>query len=303
MVSVKDFNPKPGKPEDLAPGLRRLLAPNPSPMTFRGTNTYLLGTRDIAVIDPGPPDDAHLQAIFDSLTAAQRISHVIVTHSHVDHSPLAMVLAQISGAKVHAFGDSRAGVSRSPLSRSDIGGGEGVDETFMPDVFVPHGGEISGSDWSLIAHHTPGHMGNHLSYEWREGRALFSGDVVMGWATSMVSPPDGDISDFMASLEYLANLEGCDAYYPGHAAPISDPKARVAELAAHRKSREAEILAQLAAGPATPDAMTREIYVDVDPALWPAAQRNVMAHLIDLTQRKIASPQGEFSQHATFQLV
>ncbi len=302
MVSVGDFNPKAGKPEALAPGLRRLLAPNPSPMTFRGTNTYLLGTRDIAVIDPGPPDDAHLQAIFDSLSAAQRISHVVVTHSHIDHSPLAMVLAQISGAKVHAFGDSRAGQSAAARGHTDIGGGEGVDQTFMPDVFVPHRGEISGSDWTLRAHHTPGHMGNHLSFEWLEGRALFSGDLVMGWATSMVSPPDGDLSDFMASLAYLSDLKECDVYYPGHGAPVFEPQKRVAELTAHRQSREGEILAHLNAAPATPGDLTRKIYADVNPALWPAAQRNVMAHLIDLTHRKLTAPQGEFSQHATFQL-
>ena len=167
------FNPKVGKAISLAPGLRRILAPNASPMTFKGTNTYLLGTRDIAVIDPGPPDDAHLNAILNALEAHQRISHVLVTHSHIDHSPLAMVLAQITGTKVHAFGPSNAGRAEIMTQLGDLGGGEGVDETFMPDVTLRSGDSVSGTDWTLTAMHTPGHMGNHLCFAWEEAKAVF----------------------------------------------------------------------------------------------------------------------------------
>ncbi|PTX55711.1 glyoxylase-like metal-dependent hydrolase (beta-lactamase superfamily II) [Litoreibacter ponti] len=295
--------PVPGKPVPLAPGLRRILAPNPSPMTYTGTNTYLLGTRDIAVIDPGPPDDAHLQAILDALEAHQRISHIVVTHSHIDHSPLAMVLAQITDAPVHGFGGSSAG--RAPVMDGfrNMGGGEGVDETFMPDRSLADGGQLRGTDWTLEALHTPGHMGNHLCLHWAEGRALFSGDLVMGWATSMVSPPDGHLTDFMASLHRLAAREGDAVYYPGHGAPIDEPAARVQELLAHRQMREAQILDALAGGALTPEGLTRKIYIDVDPALLPAAERNVVAHLIDLSLRKRVRPVGKLSLVASFELV
>ena len=242
MAPSKRDNRKAGKPVALAAGLRCILAPNASPMTYTGTNTYLLGTRDIAVIDPGPPDDAHMTAILGALEANQRISHIFATHSHIDHSPLAMVLAQITGAKIHAFGPSRAGRAPVMASFSDLGGGEGIDETFMPDVPLSHGQTVEGSDWSLTALHTPGHMGNHLCFAWPQGEALFSGDLVMGWATSMVSPPDGHLTDFMTSLDMLAARDGDKTYYSGHGLPIADPAARVQELLSHRKMRESQIL-------------------------------------------------------------
>ncbi len=306
MDQQSAFNPTPGTPEQLAPGIRRILAPNPSAMTFRGTNTYLVGHRDIAVIDPGPPDEAHLKAINDALEGHQRISHVVVTHSHVDHSPLAMVLAQFAGVRVYAFGPSRAGRTPAMDALGDLGGGEGVDQTFMPDVTVPHLGSIEGSDWTLRALHTPGHMGNHLCFEldWDGvfSGHVFSGDLVMGWATSMVSPPDGDLTDFMASLRLLEDRPGHQTYLPGHGAPIKDPAARVAGLLAHRQAREAQILEQLSRGPARADQLAAAIYTDVDTRLLPAATRNVLAHLIDLTTRARARPDGPLSEAAVFSL-
>ncbi|GFE64109.1 MBL fold metallo-hydrolase [Litoreibacter roseus] len=302
MPKPAQFNPKPGVAEMIAPGLRRILAPNPSPMTFRGTNTYLLGTREIAVIDPGPPDQAHLTAILDALEAHQRISHIFVTHSHIDHSPLAMVLAQLTDTKVHGFGPSKAGRSPVMQSLSDLGGGEGIDETFMPDVTLVHGMTVHGAGWSLKALHTPGHMGNHLCYAWPESSALFSGDLVMGWATSMVSPPDGDLTAFMASLDLLASRSEDQVYYPGHGAPIKDPAHRVGELAAHRKSREGQILDALQKHPGYVPDLTAAIYTDVDPALLPAAERNVLAHLIDLAARNVVKADGNVARDARFSL-
>ncbi|MBT8458734.1 MAG: MBL fold metallo-hydrolase [Boseongicola sp.] len=302
MEHDQDFNPVAGEPDDLGNGLRRIVAPNPSPMTFRGTNTYLLGQRDLAVIDPGPPDETHLAAILDALGAGQRISHIFVTHSHADHSPLAMTLAQITGAPIHAFGDSRAGRAAHMARFGNLGGGEGLDMTFMPNIHLSDGETISGSDWSLSALHTPGHMGNHLSFAWSEGQALFSGDLVMGWATSMVSPPDGDLTDFMSSLDRLSQRDQDQIYYPGHGDAIEAPQARVAALSAHRKSREAQIRDALGAGPASPSQIARAIYTDVSPRLLPAAERNVLAHLIDLTIRNVTEPQGEFAADAIFSL-
>ncbi|WP_298262089.1 MBL fold metallo-hydrolase [uncultured Litoreibacter sp.] len=292
-----------GKPIRLADGLRCILAPNASAMTFTGTNTYLLGTRDIAVIDPGPPDDAHMSAIMDALDASQRISHIVVTHSHIDHSPLAMVLAQVTGAKVYGFGPSSAGRAPVMSSFSDLGGGEGIDATFMPDVKLAHNDRIQGSDWSLTALHTPGHMGNHLCFHWEQGRALFSGDLVMGWATSMVSPPDGHLTDFMTSLEMLASRQGDETYYSGHGLPVSDPAARVAELLTHRRKRESQILDALQVNPMTPKELTARIYTDVNPALLPAAERNVIAHLIDLHQRNQVKPEETLSATSRFSVI
>lgn len=281
------FDPAPGVAETLAPGLRRVLAPNPSPMTFRGTNTFLIGTGAVAVIDPGPAIPAHLDAILAALAPGERISQILVTHSHLDHSPLARPLADATGAPVLAYGDSLAG--RSPVMErlarhDDIGGGEGVDAGFRPDVILAHGEAVSGPDWALTALWTPGHFGNHLCFEW-DG-IIFTGDVVMGWASSLVSPPDGDLGAYMASLELLAERRA-QRLHPAHGAPIDAPGARLAELGAHRRQREAQIRAALAAGLTTVPAITRAIYTDVSPALLPAAERNVFAHLIDLVERTL----------------
>lgn len=304
MDKSSRFNPPVGVAELVGPALRRVLAPNPSPMTFRGTNTYLVGTRDIAVIDPGPPDEAHLAAIMGALEGHQRISHIFVTHSHVDHSPLAMVLAQVTNAKVHAFGPSKAGRAPVITGLDALGGGEGVDETFMPDVALPHLAEVMGSDWTLRALHTPGHMGNHLSFELDlEGAFsghVFCGDLVMGWSTSLVSPPDGHVSDFMASLQMLSERDGHAVYHAGHGAPIEAPAARMAELMAHRRVREGQILEALEDRAMTAAQLAEAIYVDLDPQLLPAAARNVLAHLIDLTTRNAARPEGTLSEQAVF---
>ncbi|WP_353472481.1 MBL fold metallo-hydrolase [Salipiger sp. H15] len=295
-----DFQPVPGHAETLAPGLRRILAPNPSPMTYRGTNTYVLGTRDLAVIDPGPRSQAHLEAILAAVGPGQRVSHILVTHAHLDHSPLARPLADATGAPVLAFGDARAG--RSALMRELAetglaGGGEGVDAEFSPDTELPDGAVVEGDGWRLEALHTPGHFGNHLSFAW--GEQLFSGDLVMGWASSLVSPPDGDLGAFMDSLERLRTRRW-SRLHPGHGAPVEDAAARINALLAHRRAREAAILEALAAGPGDAASLAAAIYRDTDPALMPAAARNVLAHLIDLTQRKLVIPLGNLEKTAVF---
>ncbi|MEY8839833.1 MBL fold metallo-hydrolase, partial [Cribrihabitans sp. XS_ASV171] len=189
MLPPDDFDPTPGEPITLAPGLRRVLAPNPSPMTSRGTNTYLLGESDLAVIDPGPAIPDHLEAILAALGPGQRISHIVVTHSHVDHSPLARRLAERTGARVHAFGGPEAGrsaVMRDLAENGLAGGGEGIDTEFSPDVTLADGERIEGAGWELEVIHTPGHLGNHIALGW--GSHCFTADHVMGWASSLVSP-------------------------------------------------------------------------------------------------------------------
>ncbi|WP_101068028.1 MBL fold metallo-hydrolase [Roseovarius salinarum] len=302
MQATQEFDPPPGVAETLAPGLRRVLAPNPSPMTFRGTNTYLVGERGIAVIDPGPADDTHLRAIHDALGPGQRVTHVLVTHAHLDHSPLARPLAKETGAPVLAYGDARAGRSAAmeQLARAGtLGGGEGVDTAFFPDRELADGEVIDGDGWRLTALWTPGHFGNHLCFALDD--AIFTGDLVMGWASSLVSPPDGDLSDFMASLARLAD-RGARVLYPGHGAPVSDPAARLSELIAHRRTREDQILRALEGHPATAETLARRIYTETPPALLPAATRNVLAHLVDLTGRGRVAPQGPLDADVTFAL-
>lgn len=275
----------------LEPGLRLVLAPNPAAMTGRGTNTYLLGQGRVAVIDPGPALPAHLSAILSALEPGETVSHIFVTHSHLDHSPLARPLAEATGAPILAFGDSRAGLSPRMAARAAQGlaGGEGVDAGFAPDIKFADGQTVDGEGWGLRALHTPGHMGNHLCLVW--GDRVFSGDHVMGWASSLISPPDGDMGAYMASLDRL-DRERATRLYPGHGHPVADPAARIAGLAAHRRDREAQVLAALALGPADAHALAQRIYTDTPATLLPAAARNVLAHLIDLEERKILQAEG-----------
>ena len=298
-----DFDPAIGVPEILEPGLRRIVAPNPSPMTYRGTNTYVLGTTDLAVVDPGPDSAPHLAAILASVGSVQQIKHIVVTHSHLDHAPLARALAQATGAPVYGFGDAQAGRSATmqALARTGYtGGGEGIDHTFAPDITVGDGAVITGSDWTLEVLHTPGHLGNHICLGW--GDACLTADHVMGWASSLVSPPDGDLTDFMASCDRLA-ARTWRVFYPGHGAPIADPAARLAWLIQHRRAREAAILTALADGPSSATGLAQAIYTDTPAALLPAATRNVLAHLIDLLGKSRVTHGGPLTEDALFSLV
>lgn len=291
----------PGALTPLAPGLACVLAPNPSPMTFWGTNTYLLGSETLAIIDPGPDDPAHFDALQTAI-AGRPVTHILLTHSHLDHSPMAAPLAKAAAAPVLAFGDSMAGRSAvmDQLARDGLtGGGEGIDPAFRPDVCLQDGETVAGPWGSLTAIHTPGHIGNHLCFQWQD--AVFTGDHVMGWASSLVSPPDGDLTDFMASCARLKEIPA-DVYYPGHGAPIHAPAERLDWLITHRLSREAQLLAALEARPLEVTALTHHIYADVAPALLPAAARNVFAHLVDLSQRGLVNAQPRLAQTAEFTL-
>nr|WP_239479675.1 MBL fold metallo-hydrolase [Actibacterium sp. 188UL27-1] len=286
--------------EWLSPDLARITAPNPSPMTFRGTNTYLLGAQYIAVIDPGPMDAAHLQAIKEALKPSQQITHILVTHSHLDHSPLATLLAQETGAQIHAFGthlDGRTSIMTQLAQTGRAHGGEGIDSHFRPDIRLPDGATITSPEWQVTAIWTPGHTANHMCFQW--GDVIFSGDHVMGWATSLVSPPDGDLTAFMASCRKLQAYPA-RTYYPGHGEVIDDPKARLAELIDHRLMRETQILNTVSDRPTNIPSLTRQIYVDTDTALLRAAERNVFAHLIDLAGRGLVEPDGELSVQSHF---
>lgn len=283
----------------LAPDLIRILAPNPSPMTYWGTNSYLLGEGAArVVIDPGPDMEVHREAILGALPQGGRISHILVTHAHRDHSEGAQALSQITGAPVHAFGDFRSGRSQIMAALSEqIGGGEGVDVRFRPDVALAHQEVLATPAGSITALHTPGHMGNHLCFHWQD--MVFSGDLIMGWSSSLISPPDGDAAAFRNSCALLRDLAPA-CLYPGHGAAVEMPEQRIDFLLTHRANREAQILEALSARPQSLIALTKTVYTELPATHIPAAARNTLAHLIDLHQRNRVRATPELSENAVF---
>lgn len=295
-----DVAPPAGECVVLRPGIRRILAPNPSMMTQNGTNTYIVGSGHVAVIDPGPAIDAHLDAILAALSPGERVSHILVTHAHLDHSALAPRLAGITGAAVYGYGDAESGRSET-MKRLPTGpfagGGEGADRGFSPDFTLSHGARVANDSWDLMAIHTPGHFGNHLCFA--SGDILFTGDHIMGWSTSLISPPDGDMTDYMASLRKIASATW-SMLLPAHGDPVHTPAQRIADLIAHRLAREATLLAAVQSGISAIDALTLWVYPDLAPALLPAARRNIFAHLIDLSTRNVIQATPYLSENATF---
>jgi hydroxyacylglutathione hydrolase len=289
----------PGVPARLAPGLRRVLAPNPSALTGPGTNSYILGEGRVALIDPGPDDPAHRAALLAALAPGETVEAVIVTHAHHDHSALALPLARHLRAPVLAFGDALAGRNPAFCGLQDLGGGEGLDTRFRPDAILADDARLDGPDWTLHAVHTPGHLGGHICLRWDD--TLFSGDMAMGWATSIVSPPDGDMAAYMASLARLSALAP-RVLWPGHGAAVTDGRGRLAELTAHRLERESQIRTALTEGATTASALAMRLYRDVPASLLPAAERNVLAHLLDLHARSLVTATPSPAQSALWQL-
>ncbi|WP_134726635.1 MBL fold metallo-hydrolase [Paracoccus luteus] len=260
--------------------VRVLTAANPSALTGPGTNSFLIGREAVAVVDPGPDLPGHVDAIL-AAAGPGRITHILVTHPHLDHSGAVPRLAAATGAPVMAFGAPDAG--RSPVmdrlaALGQLAPSEGVDHGFRPDVVLPDGAVIETDEWRIEALHTPGHMGCHLSFAL--GDRILCGDVVMDWTTTLISPPDGDVADYLRALDRLA-ARGARTLLPAHGGPVRDPAARLAELAAHRRARTAQILTALEAGPGRASDLAARVY-DIAPALLPAATRNVLAHLVAL---------------------
>lgn len=274
----------PGVPVRLSPLVTRVLAPNPSPFTYTGTQTHLVGDRAMAVIDPGPDDPGHLNALL-GVIAGRPVTAIVVTHHHRDHSPGTRPLAAATGAPI---------VGAAPSFVQDDGprADAGFDRDYAPERVLAEGDTVAGEGWTLQAIATPGHTSNHLAFVLPEENALFSGDHVMGWSTSVVSPPDGDMTAYMASLEKLLGRDEA-VYYPGHGDLIDNPRRLVRGLLGHRKQREGQILRLLEHGPQAIPAMTVRMYAGLDPRLLPAAERSVLAHLIDLRGRGLAGEAGE----------
>jgi len=280
--------------------LRHVRAANPSAMTGTGTNTWLLGQGQVAVIDPGPDDPGHLAALLAALDPGEQIAAILVTHAHLDHSAAVPRLAQATGAPVYGFGraeDGRSALMQRLAAQGLNGGGEGIDPAFAPDHRLTDGQVLTLGTLEIETIHTPGHMGGHLAFAC-DG-LLFSGDHAMGWASTLVSPPDGDMGAYMASLEKLA-ARVWRQMLPGHGPAVDGTAQRLAELAAHRRTREAQIRAALAEAPGTAAELARRLYTDTPSALLPAAARNVLAHLIDLAARNLATPEGEITAQTRF---
>lgn len=281
MASPADTEPLPtGRAVRLSPLVARVLAPNPSAFTYTGTQSYLVGETQLAIIDPGPNDPDHLDALLAAI-AGRPVAAILCTHTHRDHSPAAAPLAGRTGARI---------IGCAPLALNDEGprADASFDFAYAPHATLADGEGIAGPGWTLRAVATPGHTSNHLCYALEEERALFTGDHVMGWSTSVVAPPDGDMAAYMASMQRL--LERDDAiYYPAHGEPVRDPRRLVRSMLGHRKMREGQILRYLAraSGPAAIPDMVADLYRGLDPRLHGAAGRSVLAHLLDLERRFI----------------
>ena len=279
----RNFDAPYGQLMRASPRIRRLLAHNPSPFTFKGTGVAVIGEGKVAVIDPGPDDAEHLAALRAGLER-ETVTHILVTHTHRDHSPAARALKEWTGAPTYGFGPH--GKARG---EHGVAIEEGGDRKFTPDIVVRDGDVIEGAGFTIECVHTPGHTSNHMCYALVEEKALFTGDHVMGWSTTVVAPPDGDMADYLASLKKLLARDDA-VYWPTHGGPIRDPKPFVAAYLAHRLEREAQILAALCDGvTAIPD-MVERIYIGLDPRLKPAASLSVFAHLLQMRKEgRVAS--------------
>ena len=291
----RDFAFEYGKLESVAPGIRRIVANNPGPFTFRGTGTYVVGEGEVAVIDPGPDLAEHIAALLAGLNG-ERVTHILVTHTHRDHSPAAAAVKAATGAPTYGFGPHAGG------KRGEAAVEEGGDWDFAPDITVKDGAEIVGPGWRFEAVHTPGHTSNHLCFALPDSGILFSGDHVMGWSTSVIAPPDGDMAAYMASLDKLLQRRD-SVYWPTHGPAITEPRDHVRAFIAHRRERQAGIITCLEAGVFRVDSMVERLYVGLNPNLRRAAGRSVLAHLVDLAGRGIAASDGAFTVDATYRLL
>jgi glyoxylase-like metal-dependent hydrolase (beta-lactamase superfamily II) len=267
---VRDMDFEYGTVQAVSPLIRRVVAENPGPFTYLGTGTYIIGRGEVAVIDPGPILDAHLETLTRAVEG-ERVAAILTTHSHMDHSPLARPLQAKTGAMIYGRSDPKAATSFEEAGEAE----------FRPDVEIEDGAIVSGPGWTLEALATPGHASNHVCYALQEENALFSGDHVMGWSTTVISPPDGDMTAYYASLDKVARRD-FSTLWPTHGPPITDVAPFLAAYRDHRLERERQIKAQLAEGPRTIKAMVPMLYAAVDPRLHPAAAHSVLAHLIHL---------------------
>lgn len=293
---VRAFDFAYGRCDRVSPLIQRVIAENPGPFTFTGTGTYIVGRPEagttVAVIDPGPLDQAHLHALLDAVKG-RTVSHILVTHTHRDHAPLARPFAERTGAIILA--------ARPPAGDTHASGAldEDEDAEFRPDVLLTGGERLAGDGWNLEVLATPGHASNHLAFILEEEKALFSGDHVMAWSTTVVAPPDGDMRAYMDSLDRVI-ARGFSTIWPTHGAPVTDVQPFLTAYRAHRLERETQILARLAAGDRTVAEIVPALYAGVDRRLWPAASLSVLAHLRKLVEDRRVTVDGQAWRDARF---
>lgn len=319
----KDFTPVYGQVDELSPLIRRVVAENPNPFTFTGTGVYLVGRGSVAVIDPGPTLDEHLDAVLGALEPGESVTHLLVTHTHTDHTAAVQKVIDRTGATTYGYGPHGPVPDHDPLDQvsfdeyftagekaqfdkqwadtPDELKREGPDVEFTPDVAVADGDLIAGPGWTVEVVHTPGHTSNHVCFALREEKVLFTGDHVMGWSTSVISPPDGDLFDYLNSLRKLLERDD-ERYWPTHGPAIENPREYVQSFIDHRLSRERQIVDALATGPSTIKAIVPDMYADVDKRLWRAAANSVYSHLLALHREGRVSADGETSLTATWTL-
>ncbi len=271
FITTVDFEY--GQLEQQTPLIRRIVCNNPSHFTFNGSGTFVIGNGKVAVIDPGPADENHIDALLKSLEG-ETVTHILITHTHMDHSPGAKQLKAATGAKTYGYGPHGAGKQLEGVT-VEAGG----DMEFVPDVEIRHGDIIQGDGWTIECVYTPGHTSNHICFALKEEKALFSGDHVMGWSTSVIGPPDGDMAAYMDSLELLLKRDD-EIYWPTHGSPIKDPKPFVQAFIDHRLDRETQIVDAIRDGRSVITDMVEKMYADVDRRLYPAAANSVFAHIL-----------------------
>lgn len=294
----KTLDLAPDTEDEVVPGVRRVMANNPGPFTFKGTLSYIIGRGKVAIVDPGPDDPAHVAALLDAVRG-ETVTHIFVTHTHRDHSPAVPAVKHATGATVYAEGIHRAARplhigEHNPLDSSG-------DRDFVPDVYLKDGEVVEGDGWAVEAVTTPGHTANHMAFALKGENSLFAGDHVMGWATSIVAPPDGAMSDYMASLRKLAARPE-QLYFPGHGPVVSEATRFVNYLILHRKAREDSILYRLGKGETDIPTIVRAIYIGIDPRLTGAAGLSVLAHMEDLVARGVVETDGIPAVDGVFRL-
>lgn len=282
---VRELDPAYGQSIQVSPRIRRVTANNPGPFTYLGTGVYIVGKGEVAIIDPGPDDKAHIDALLAAVKG-ERVTHILVTHKHMDHCPAARPLAEATGATIYA----NAAPTKS--ARIAVRLDDDHDDEFKPDVGLSDGEVLRGPGWTLEAMFTPGHTSNHCCFAFKEENAFFSGDHIMGWSTTVITPPDGDMADYFASLEKV-RARNFNVIWPTHGPPIREVTEFIDAYKAHRLAREEQILAQLRAGRVTIKDMVPVMYADVDQRLHPAAMHSVFAHMIRLVKAGVLKTDGD----------
>jgi glyoxylase-like metal-dependent hydrolase (beta-lactamase superfamily II) len=291
---LREHDPAYGQCVRVSPLVRRVTANNPGPFTFLGTGVYIVGSGEVAVIDPGPDDAAHIEAVL-SAVQGERVTHILITHEHMDHCPAARPLAARTGTKIYA------NPARPKTSRIAVKLDDDHDESFRPDIGLKDGDVLSGPGWTLEAMFTPGHTSNHTCFALREENALFSGDHIMGWSTTVITPPDGDMTDYFASLQKVRE-RAFATLYPTHGPPIREVAPFIDAYKAHRLAREEQIMAQIRAGRGRIADMVPVMYADVDARLHPAAMHSVLAHMIRLVEAGVLKTDGAPDMQSDYRL-